>query len=98
MTLTLADLMEMSADQYILRREWGELGNCWDDPSVEFITPQSRKKVIEAKKVCVGCMVREECLGYAVLTNQGAGVWGGRDPDERRRIVRKIRRAGYRIG
>ena len=33
--------------------------------------------------------VREECLNYALETNQEAGVWGGYAEDERRRLRKR---------
>jgi WhiB family redox-sensing transcriptional regulator len=41
-----------------------------------------------AKLVCRQCPVQDECLQFALESNQEAGVWGGRDEDERRRLRR----------
>lgn len=46
-----------------------------------------------AKAVCAACAVQDACLRFAFETNQDAGVWGGKDEDERRRL-RKVWRAG----
>jgi WhiB family redox-sensing transcriptional regulator len=45
----------------------------------------------KAKSICAECPVREACLQYALATNQAAGVWGGLDAAERRRMRRRIR-------
>jgi WhiB family redox-sensing transcriptional regulator len=45
----------------------------------------------QAKAICVECPVREACLQYALTTNQTAGVWGGLDAGDRRRLRRRIR-------
>jgi WhiB family transcriptional regulator, redox-sensing transcriptional regulator len=45
-----------------------------------------------AKRVCAGCVVREECLEFALATNQDAGVWGGLTEDERRTLKRARQR------
>lgn len=45
-----------------------------------------------ARAVCRGCPVQEACLRFALETNQEAGVWGGKNEDERR----GLRRAGRR--
>ena len=45
----------------------------------------------QAKAICAECPVREACLQYALSTNQSAGVWGGLDAGERRRMRRRIR-------
>lgn len=48
--------------------------------------------IATAQAVCRRCPVKEACLGFALGTNQEAGVWGGKDEDERR----GLRRAGRR--
>lgn len=45
----------------------------------------------QAKAICEGCPVREECLSFALETAQAEGVWGGMDAGERRRMRRRIR-------
>lgn len=49
----------------------------------------------EAKRVCSTCPVQEPCLNFAFETNQEAGIWGGHDEDERRRL-RKVWRGQRR--
>jgi WhiB family redox-sensing transcriptional regulator len=44
-----------------------------------------------AKTVCRSCPVRSECLEWALMTCQDAGVWGGLDEEERR-VIRRARR------
>ena len=44
-----------------------------------------------AKEICAECPVQEACLQYALSTNQSAGVWGGLDANERRRLRRRLR-------
>lgn len=50
-----------------------------------------------AKEICRGCPVVEECLIFAVTTNQEYGIWGGLDEEERRDVRRKWRRASRRV-
>lgn len=42
--------------------------------------------VREAKAVCAGCVIRSECLEYALVGMEKYGVWGGLSERERRRI------------
>ena len=42
-----------------------------------------------ARAICTQCSVREECLNYALETNQEAGVWGGYAEDDRRRLRKR---------
>ncbi|MEA2900739.1 MAG: WhiB family transcriptional regulator, redox-sensing transcriptional regulator [Actinomycetota bacterium] len=48
-----------------------------------------------AKTVCRTCPVQNACLQFAFETNQEAGIWGGKDEEERRRL-RRIWRSGRR--
>ena len=45
-----------------------------------------------AQAICRRCPVQEACLRFALATNQDAGVWGGKDENERR-TMRKHQRA-----
>lgn len=42
----------------------------------------------EAKRVCMGCPVREQCLQHALDNDERYGVWGGFSERERRRLNR----------
>ena len=50
-------------------------------------------QIESAKAVCQKCPVQDACLRFAFESNQEAGVWGGKDEDERRKL-RKTWRAG----
>jgi WhiB family transcriptional regulator, redox-sensing transcriptional regulator len=41
-------------------------------------------QLAEAKSICRGCPVVNECLAWALKTGQNSGVWGGMSEDERR--------------
>ena len=45
-------------------------------------------QITAAKAVCDACPVRADCLDFALVTNQEAGVWGGATEEERRRLRR----------
>lgn len=49
--------------------------------------PMSRAEVAFAKSVCYLCPVRQECLEYAILSEERWGVWGGMTAPERERLV-----------
>ncbi len=38
--------------------------------------------------MCRGCVVREDCLEYALANGEKFGIWGGLSERERRRIRR----------
>lgn len=46
----------------------------------------------KAKAVCERCLVREECLEWAIETGSVDGVWGGMSGKERRRYTREYHR------
>ena len=54
------------------------------DPEAFF--PEKGGSTREAKRVCVGCDVRSECLEYALSNDERFGIWGGLSERERRRI------------
>jgi len=41
-------------------------------------------EVAAAKEVCASCLVRRQCLQFALATRQAHGVWGGTTEEERR--------------
>ncbi len=73
--------------------DWRELAACRDsEPNLFFpvgTTGPALDLIEEAKEICAQCTVREECLMYALETNQEAGVWGGYAEDERRRLRKR---------
>ena len=77
-------------------RAWQDYANCLGvDPDLFF--PERGASTREAKEVCRGCVVREECLEYALANGEKFGIWGGMSERERRRIRRAralARRAG----
>ena len=69
-------------------RGWQDYANCLGvDPDLFF--PERGASTREAKEVCRGCVVREECLEYALANGEKFGIWGGMSERERRRIRRQ---------
>lgn len=54
------------------------------DPEAFFPDPGMNPRL--AKRVCLGCPVRSECLEWALRTGQHHGVWGGLTEQERKRL------------
>ena len=76
-------------------RSWQDHANCLGvDPDLFF--PERGASTREAKEVCRGCVVREDCLEYAIVNAEKFGIWGGLSERERRRIRRA--RSGARRG
>lgn len=78
---------------------WRDRAACRDTDANLFFpagsTGSALDRIQAAKAVCRSCPVQDACLGFALETNQEAGVWGGKDEEERRRL-RKTWRAGRR--
>lgn len=67
---------------------WQLYANCLGvDPDLFF--PERGASTKEAKSVCKGCVVREDCLEYALANGEKFGIWGGLSERERRRIRRQ---------
>ncbi|MFV1969898.1 MAG: WhiB family transcriptional regulator [Acidimicrobiia bacterium] len=84
--LTLSDLMwEPDVG-------WREAAACSGVESDTFFpASEEESAAAAAKRICAECPVSEACLQYALVTNQAAGVWGGLDSGERRRMRRRLR-------
>ncbi len=66
---------------------WQRLANCLGvDPDLFF--PERGASTREAKEVCRACVVRVDCLEYAITNGEKFGIWGGLSERERRRIRR----------
>ena len=72
---------------------WRDHALCRDtDPDLFFpvgTTGQAIVAIDHAKRVCGECSVTQECLDFALETNQDSGIWGGLSEEERRAIRRQ---------
>jgi WhiB family redox-sensing transcriptional regulator len=77
-----------TADEDAAVESWQAFANCLGvDPDLFF--PERGASTKEAKQVCQGCVVREDCLEYALANGEKFGIWGGLSERERRRIRRQ---------
>ncbi len=68
-------------------RAWQARANCMGvDPELFF--PERGSSTREAKEVCRGCVVRVDCLEFAIANSEKFGIWGGMSERERRRVRR----------
>jgi WhiB family redox-sensing transcriptional regulator len=60
------------------------------------VHPERKDERIEretrAKQICAVCVVRRECLDYAIEIREPHGIWGGLNEAERKQLLE--RRAG----
>ena len=67
---------------------WQERALCAQtDPEAFF--PEKGGSTREAKRVCMACEVRAECLEYALAKDERFGIWGGLSERERRRVKKR---------
>ena len=59
-------------------------------------TPED--EVAYAQEICSTCLVIEDCLIFALETNQRSGVWGGTSEEDRKALRRKWLAARRRAG
>ena len=80
-----SDAIALVTDGEFGELSWQERALCAQtDPEAFF--PEKGGSTREAKKVCVSCDVRPECLEYALEHDERFGIWGGMSERERRRL------------
>lgn len=79
----------MELDPATADDQWQERALCAQtDPEAFF--PEKGGSTREAKRICMGCEVRDRCLEYALAHDERFGIWGGLSERERRRLKRGI--------
>lgn len=61
------------------------------DPELFYPHRGENRIAVEAKAICAGCSVQDECLEWALGNRETIGIWGGTS-DLERRVVRRQRR------
>lgn len=86
------DTTHLDIDELVVL-EWRDLAACnGHDPNLFFPageTGPAAEQIQRAKRICSSCDVADECLAYAIETNQVSGIWGGLTEDERRPVRRR---------
>ena len=81
-------LVVTSSDGLPPELAWQERALCAQtDPEAFF--PEKGGSTREAKRVCMSCGVRAECLEYALAKDERFGIWGGLSERERRRVKKQ---------
>ena len=90
-TCHVTELMRLVLDDDALGAEldWQERALCAQtDPEAFF--PEKGGSTREAKRVCLSCDVRGDCLEYALANDERFGIWGGLSERERRRLKKAV--------
>jgi WhiB family redox-sensing transcriptional regulator len=86
--LVLVDVDAADGDGLPPELAWQERALCAQtDPEAFF--PEKGGSTREAKRVCLSCEVRAECLEYALAKDERFGIWGGLSERERRRVKKQ---------
>lgn len=77
----LVDLIDTTEEE----RDWQERAVCAEtDPEAFF--PEKGGSTGPAKRICLGCEVKDQCLEYAIAHQERFGIWGGLSERERRKL------------
>ena len=70
---------------------WREAAACLDSPEDVSFFPDREDVagIAKAKAICASCPVADECLTWAIESNQTEGIWGGHTSKERRALRRR---------
>lgn len=77
----------MTAPKFV-HEFWMDAGLCAQtDPDAFY--PEKGETTRDAKRICVRCVVSDDCLAYAIRRQEPYGIWGGLSERERRRLTRQ---------
>lgn len=81
---------------------WQVKAACRGPHAVVFFPPSHAERKDErtareraAKDICRPCVVRQECLEYAIRIREAHGIWGGLNEMERKQLI-DARASGHR--
>ena len=85
--LDTAELLQAALCEVDEPEDWQERALCAETDPESFF-PEKGGSTREAKRICSGCEVRQECLEYALAHDERFGIWGGLSERERRKLKR----------
>lgn len=74
--------------------KWLYFANC-RETSTDVFFPENdidRLKAAQAKVICSQCLVRKDCLEFALEHDEQHGIWGGLTPKDRNLLDRRPKR------
>ena len=76
---------------------WQARAACRGPQSTMFFPPNTferkddkDRREYNAKGICAGCCVRQDCLDYAISIREPHGIWGGLTEGERRALLGRL--------
>jgi WhiB family transcriptional regulator, redox-sensing transcriptional regulator len=90
--LRLQPCLEATGAAQQAEGDWRRFASCRQaDPELFFpvsSTGKSLEQAAAAKTVCARCLVRRQCLAFALRTREVHGIWGGLTAEERKQRIR----------
>lgn len=83
------DIDDIETPHEYNKGEWRTKASCKNLPFAVFFPERGQNTPVIVKKMCKICPVKEECLEYAVLSNQQYGIWAGTSVKARRKLRRQ---------
>lgn len=74
----------------ITNGEWTQEALCREVGETNLWFPDKGESSREARRVCLGCPVRVECLQYALDNNEHWGIFGGFTERDRKKLMRGV--------
>ena len=79
------DAMEDLLARLFARPAWQDDAACAEHEADLWFVERGQSTA-DAKQVCSSCLVRDECLAYAIEHGERHGIWGGLSWRERNRL------------
>jgi WhiB family redox-sensing transcriptional regulator len=76
-------------EELLNRPAWQERATCRGQGHDGFIIESRRAPSAAGLAMCGRCLVREDCLAFAIEHEDVTGIWGGTTERERREIRRR---------
>lgn len=72
---------------------WFQYANCKGKTEIMFPEYYSDRSVVSlAKRICSSCVVKKDCLEYALENKEVFGIYGGTTPRERSRMESLVKK------
>ena len=80
--------LEVMVDPMTEEMSWQERALCAQTDPESFF-PEKGGSTREAKRICISCDVKDDCLEYALANDERFGIWGGLSERERRKLRKR---------
>jgi len=87
-TVRSDDIIDGVRSRPFIPATWTADAACRDaDPAIFFVDHGG--SAAEARTICAGCPVADDCLDYALAANERHGIWAGTTEKQRRTMSRQ---------